>query len=145
MSTRFQINLAVYLVFRQGKKILLLKRANTGYADGKYSIVAGHVDAGESFVKAAIREAKEEAGVLVEPEDLKLALTLHRQRDDGLVYINCFFEVNKFAGTFTNSEPNKCDDLSWFDEDNLPENTLDYVRFALDKIAKGENFAIWGW
>ena len=106
--------------------------------------MSGHVDAGESFVSAAVREAKEEAGVIVKPEDLKLALTLHRQREDDLVYINCFFEVNKFKGTVSNNEPEKCDDLSWFDEDNLPENTLDYVRFALEKIAKGENFATWG-
>ncbi|MEI6728553.1 MAG: NUDIX domain-containing protein [bacterium] len=145
MSTRFQIILAVYLIFRQGNKVLLLKRANTGYADGKYSIVAGHVDAGESFVKAAIREAKEEAGILVEPDDLKLALTLHRQREDGLVDMNCFFEVGNYSGEIKNNEPGKCDDLSWFDEDNLPENTLDYVRFALEKIAKGEIFATWGW
>jgi 8-oxo-dGTP diphosphatase len=145
MSSRFQINLAVYLIFRQGKNILLLKRVNTGYADGKYSLVAGHVDAGESFVSAAIREAQEEAGIVVEPSDLRLALTLHRQREDGLVYINCFFEVGDYSGEIKNNEPGKCDDLSWFDQDNLPESTLDYVRFALEKIAKGENFATWGW
>lgn len=145
MSSRFQINLAVYLIFRQGNKVLLLKRANTGFADGKYSLVAGHVDAGESFLQATVREAKEESNVLVEPDDLKLALTLHRQREDSLVYINCFFEVGNYSGEIKNNEPEKCDDLSWFDLDNLPENTLDYVRFALDKIAKGENFGTWGW
>lgn len=40
---RFKVVPAVYLVLRRGEGVLLLRRANTGYQDGKYSLIAGHL------------------------------------------------------------------------------------------------------
>ena len=69
---------ASYLTLLKDNKVLLLKRFNTGYENGNYSMVAGHVDPGESFVQCIIREAKEEAGIQLDPEDLKVAHVMHR-------------------------------------------------------------------
>lgn len=60
---RHKIVPAVFLLLIKNNKVLLLKRQNTGYADGKYSLVSGHVDKGETMQEAIIREAKEEAGI----------------------------------------------------------------------------------
>ena len=67
MSDRFKLIAAVYLLFRRGDEILLLLRANTGYEDGKYGLVSGHVDGDEPLAAAAAREAREEAGVEIDP------------------------------------------------------------------------------
>ena len=40
---------AVYLVLIKDGKVLMLERKNTGYMDGWYSFIAGHVEKGESF------------------------------------------------------------------------------------------------
>jgi ADP-ribose pyrophosphatase YjhB (NUDIX family) len=142
-NDRFNPYLAVFLIFRENDKILLLKRANTGHQDGNYSMVSGHVDAGESFIDAAIREALEESGVNIKSSDLALAYTLHSDKINR-IYIDLFFNVNNWSGEITNKEPQKCDDLTWFEIDGLPENTVDYVRFVIDEIQKGRNFGSWG-
>lgn len=61
------------------KKVLLLRRFNTGYQDGNYSFPAGHVDEGESVADTLVREAKEEIGVGIKKKDINLAHVMHRK------------------------------------------------------------------
>ena len=58
----FLAPVAVHLLLVKDDRVLLLKRYNTGYEDGNYSVVAGHIDGGEDLKTAMIREAREEAG-----------------------------------------------------------------------------------
>lgn len=139
MSERFKPVAGVYLVFKnQSGEILLLRRYNTGFGDGQYSIVSGHIDGGESFLHAAVREGKEEAGVEIKISDLKVLYVLHRMdKAQNYEAINVFIEVKNWRGEIQNTEPEKCDDLSWFDPASLPENVLDYVKYSLSEIQKG--------
>ena len=110
-------------------KILMLRRANTGWQDGNYSLVAGHAEENEAITTATIREAKEESGVEIKPEDLQLKVVMHRI--DDREQLDFFFEPTKWQGKIKNVEPDKCDDLSWFSLDNLPPNTIPYIREAI--------------
>ena len=38
--------------------------------------------------------------------------------------IDTFFVAQKWEGDIENKEPHKCDDLSWHDLNNLPENII---------------------
>jgi len=143
-ENRFNPYFAVFLVFRKEDKILLSQRFNTGHEDGNYSMVSGHVDEGESFLDAAIREGSEEAGIEIEKQDLSLAYILHVTKPDK-VYIDTFLFVNKYKGELKNMEANKCSDLSWFDIKNLPQNTIEYVKFVIKEIEEGKNFGEFGW
>ncbi|MFZ1039810.1 MAG: NUDIX domain-containing protein [Anaerolineales bacterium] len=79
---RNKLPVAVHLFFLRDKQILLLRRFNTGYEDGNYSVVAGHVDAGESVMQAAIREAREEVGIILQPADIQIVHVMNRKSDD---------------------------------------------------------------
>ncbi|OIO18541.1 MAG: hypothetical protein COY69_00490, partial [Candidatus Magasanikbacteria bacterium CG_4_10_14_0_8_um_filter_32_14] len=59
---RHQNTPASFLVLIKNNKVLL-RRFNTKYEDGNYSMIAGHVDQGKTFTQCIIREAKEEADI----------------------------------------------------------------------------------
>ncbi|ASS74889.1 NUDIX hydrolase [Tumebacillus algifaecis] len=135
---RFKLIPAVHLFFVQEGQVLLLRRANTGYEDGNYSVVAGHLDGYESVIQAAIREAREEAGVEIDPADVQMVGVMHRLSNDERV--DFFVEIVRWTGEIWNREPNKCDDLRWFAWDALPDNLIPYVRRALDNYRQGRWF-----
>lgn len=140
---RFKLIPAVYLLLRKGNQVLLLRRANTGYQDGKYSLIAGHLDGDELGTEAIAREAKEEAGIDVDPANLRFVHVAHRLTRDtpGQERLDLFYELREWGGEIRNAEPQKCDDLSWFDIDNLPTDMLPLVRRVLTSITQGSSYS----
>lgn len=139
---RYQVKFAVYLFLRRDNKILLLKRHNTGYMDGTYSLVSGHVEKGEPAELAMVREAKEEAGIDIDANDLHLVYVTHRltevENDD---YVDFYFEVDKWRGEPVNAEPEKCSEIRWAPVDALPKEMMPYVKEVFEKYSKGGNYA----
>jgi len=133
---------AVCLVLRRGDEVLLLKRSNTGYQDGKYGLISGHLNGNELATHAVAREALEEAGIIIKPEDLRLVHTDHRL-DTGVSpeRIELFFEASKWQGEPKNAEPEKCSELSWHAIINLPQNTIPLVKNVLSKISAGVRYS----
>jgi len=130
---RFKIVPASYLVLIKNNKILLLRRCNTGYEDGKYSFIAGHLDGNETFKQAMTREAEEEAGIIINPDHLEIIHVMHRKVPNE-ERIDMFLTIDKWQGEPKNIETNKCDDLSWFNLNNLPENIIPYIKQAINNI-----------
>ena len=81
-SDRFTLRSAVYLIPIKGEKVLLSLRQNTGWMDGYYSLVSGHLDGNETAEEAMCREAKEEAAIDIEPKDISFTHVIHRLADD---------------------------------------------------------------
>lgn len=140
---RFKLIAAVHLFLIREGKVLLLRRFNTGYEDGKYSVVAGHLDGDEEVKAAAIREAQEEVGVEISPQDLRVVGVMHRKSDDERV--DFFLTTTSWSGKVTNREPDRCDQLAWLDIEELPESVIPYVRRALDNYRRGVWFDSFGW
>jgi 8-oxo-dGTP diphosphatase len=140
---RFKLIPAVYLLLKRDNEVLLLRRANTGYQDGKYSIIAGHLDGDELATSGIVREAKEEAGVTVDAKDVKLVHVCHRltRNQVGQERLDLFFVADKYQGEVANAEPEKCDDLSWFLADKLPDNMLPLVRNVINDIVNGVGYS----
>jgi 8-oxo-dGTP diphosphatase len=128
---RFKLVSAVHLFLITDQRILLARRFQTGFADGLYSVPAGHLDGGETPRQAMIREAQEEVCVKINEKDLEFAHVMHRITDREST--DFFFFCRRWQGEPTIGEPDKCDDLSWFDLNNLPENTVPYIRVAIEQ------------
>jgi 8-oxo-dGTP diphosphatase len=133
----------VHLFFFRENQILLLRRFNTGFRDGEYSVPAGHLDGGETVVAAAAREAEEEIGVQVKAKDTSFSSVMHRIEGDERV--DFFVHVHKWQGEAFNAEPEKCDDLRWVNINQLPPNTVPYVKQAIENHLNAIQFDEYGW
>ena len=144
---RFRVRLAVYLLLERDGKILMLRRSNTGYRDGFYGLVQGHADGGETVQEAMAREAKEEAGITLDPADLEVVHVQHSsaENEPGHEYMCVYMKCTQWSGEPSNGEPEKCDDVSWFSRDSLPANVIPNVQFALDDIQRNVFYDNWGW
>jgi len=143
VGERFRLLVAVHLFLLREDTVLLLRRFNTGYEDGNYSVIAGHLDGDEEVIAATIREAREEVGIAIDPADLAVVGVMHRRAADER--IDFFLVTSRWAGTIRNAEPEKCDALAWRLLDDLPENVVPYVRRALDNYRQGRPFDSYGW
>lgn len=143
MAEKHRVRVAAFAILEREGKILLARRFQTGYADGYYQMPSGHIEAEELPSQAAIREAKEEVGIIISPENLEWVHTMYRinETDRSSDYIDFFFRVTRFEGEPAIMEPHKCDDLQWVSVDELPENTLNVIKETLARIQKGERFS----
>ena len=140
---RFRLVPESHLLLVRDGRILLLKRANTDYEDGKYSVVAGHIEDGETAREAICREAREEAGIELAPDDLAFAQVVHRA--DRGQRVGFFFSASRWRGEPRNTEPHKASDLGWFPLDALPDDMVPYVRQAIARWRTGEHYGESGW
>jgi 8-oxo-dGTP diphosphatase len=143
ISVHAKFPVTIHLFFFRGDQILLLRRFQTGYMDGHFSVPAGHLDGEEKVRMAGVREAREEIGVQIDPQDMVFAGVFHRQSDEERV--DFFFQVRKWIGEPSNAEPEKCDELRWADVEDLPKNTIPYVRRAIENFRAGIQFEEFGW
>ena len=82
----------------------------------------GHVEPGESFVEAVIREVWEETGLLI--ENPTLCGTKQFQTDDGARYVVLFYKTNHFSGELRASDEGE---VFW-----IPRSTLNQYRTTDD-------------
>jgi 8-oxo-dGTP diphosphatase len=131
---------AAYVVLLRDDEVLLQLRRGTGYLDGHWATLAGHVDPGESVHEAAVREAAEEAGIGIDPADLEPLTTLHRfERGGPAVEQRCdvFFVVRRWSGDPAPAEPDKAERMQWFSLAALPDPVVPHERLVLDGLRAG--------
>ena len=140
---RFSLIPEAHLFLFRDKHILLLRRQNTGYEDGNYSVVAGHIDGGETARSAMAREAREEAGLEIRPDDLRMCHAIHRLGTQER--ISFFFSTQVWRGEPKNMEPEKCSELGWYSLTALPPNVVPYIRHAIVQVVQGNSYSEFGW
>jgi 8-oxo-dGTP diphosphatase len=116
------------LLIRDGK-VLFGKRLNCAGA-GTYGVVGGHVEFGESPEACAIRELKEETGLVI--DKLKLVSIINDPRQDTGHYMQFVYLCDDFQGEPQLLEPEKCEGWEWFGINNPPANIFfghrDFLR-----------------
>ena len=151
MAEHFKVPSAVVVMLLRevdGKtQVLLQRRQNTGFMDGLWDLsYAGHVEHGESMTAAAVREAAEELGIKISPENLKFFTLIHKtEKEWDLIFINAYFVCEEFLGEPHIAEPEKCLELKWFDLDGLPDDLINDRKCAVKAYFDGTRYIEYGW
>jgi len=136
-SERHLTRTAVFVVLERNNKYFFLRRANTGWADGLLTVPAGHVDKGHGIIESAIKETKEEAGVIVEPTDLQF-VHVDYLKDE---YVNFYFLAQQFSGEPIIGEPDMASEGIWLNKENLPSDIVPPLKNLFTQMQNGRYFS----
>ena len=125
------------LLYKKGKILLLKQTKRNG---GNYTLVGGNVDASEGAKAALIREAAEEAGLVLRSEHLSLAHVLHKQIGKSQ-RVTLYFKARKFAGELRSLEPKKFTSAEFYPLTKLPANLTGTVRHVLEAYRHGKLYS----
>lgn len=129
------------VMLRNGDKIAMLQRASDAkFMPNCYSLVGGSVERGETFRAAVAREAFEELGVVIAPDDLQFQHVFYRKGTDHELAA-VIFACDSWQSEAYNKEPGKHTALAWFALDELPEKMIPAHRGALQLIAQGVHYS----
>ena len=118
MGRTENVELTVLCLITDGDRILLQNRTKNDWQG--YTLPGGHVEPGESFVDAVIREVKEETGLDI--KNPRLAGVKQFPIEGGR-YVVLLFKANEYSGTVVSSDEGQ---MVWVDSNHLPEiHTVD--------------------
>lgn len=135
----------VHLILERPDGCILLAERAGGYGAGALNIPGGKLEDGEDALTAAVREAREELGIDVEPEQVRGVSVVHHRSPDGHSRVGFFFATRVWVGEPINAEPDKCAGLLWVDPRHLPAHTIAYTAAGIRAYLNGTPIVLDGW
>ena len=105
------VELTVLCLIQDGTRVLLQNRVKEDWKG--YTLPGGHVEPGESFVDAVVREMKEETGLTISKPHL---VGIKQFPIENGRYIVLLFKATEFVGEVVSSEEGE---MEWIELDNL--------------------------
>ncbi|WP_059012238.1 NUDIX domain-containing protein [Streptomyces specialis] len=141
---------AVVVHDRETDRVVLLQRGpRAKFGQGLWDLPVGKCDPGEPVTAAAVRELREETGLLTDPADLRLAHVVHAAHgvESPNGFLTVVFVTHRWSGTLVNAEPHKHSRVAWVGTDEIPERiVLSADRVIRHCLGGGEpGITLHGW
>jgi len=123
---------SAHVVIINDEKVLILRRSPTDeWMPNHYGLPGGKLNEGETIQEAACRECKEEAGITIEPQNLKLLSKVSNNKN------HAFFSTTKFTGIPKLDFEH--DDFQWVNPKNLSNykvvpDLIEIIQAALEGL-----------
>ena len=117
MSRSEPVELTVMCMLRDGQGRLLMQQQKPSWPG--LAFPGGHVEPGESFTGAVVREMREETGLTI--LDPQLCGVKQFQTSEGVRYVVLFYRASRFTGTLT---PSAEGEVFWLPRQQLSEYRL---------------------
>ncbi|AKZ53386.1 putative MutT family protein [Streptomyces ambofaciens ATCC 23877] len=139
------IGVHLHLERPDGTVLLGLRHPDSAFAPSTWHVLAGHCEQ-ENAIACLLREAREEAGLHIERQDVELVHVIHHVDKAGdRPRIGLFFRARTWSGEPELREPDKCTQWRFWDPAALPDNLVSHTRQAIAKIQNGDLYSESGW
>ena len=126
---RPKVGVGIIIKNKEGK-ILVGKRI--GSHSPYYSIPGGHLEMGERFEEAAIKEVKEETGIdIINPKVYSVCNNLVTFQEEGIHAVSINLYTSEFVGIPQVMEKDKCEGWQWCFPNELPEPHFEASTLAV--------------
>lgn len=125
--------ISVDIFVYKNNQILLGKRKDNFTKNSTFAPPGGHLENGETLRNCALREVKEETGLIVKLEDV---VTIHENNTYGKHYVIICFRAKWIRGKPKVLEPEKCYFWEWYSLSNLPEPLFANNLIAIKNLRK---------
>ncbi len=130
------VGVGVMVRNQKGQFLLGLRTENSRNEPGKWTFPGGGIEFGEKLFDCAKREAKEEAGIEVEPVRL-VKVVDHIIANENQHWVNPIVEARLVKGKPKVMEPNKMCEWKWFSLEEMPENLTINMTELFQDIREG--------
>ncbi|MEV7157047.1 NUDIX domain-containing protein [Streptomyces misionensis] len=139
------VGVHLYLEDAHGRILLGLRHPDSAYAGSMWHFLAGHCER-EDAVSCLIREAEEEAGLVIDPDDVELVHLVHLvDSPSARPRIGLVFRARTWSGTPAVREPDRCVEWRWWNPKDLPDAVVPYTRQAIEGVLAGRLYSQRGW
>ncbi|MGI5262394.1 NUDIX hydrolase [Streptomyces angustmyceticus] len=139
------IGVHLHLEDDDGRVLLGLRHPHSTYAGNTWHYLAGRCEQ-ESAVTCLVREAQEEAGLVIDPADVELVHVVDVvDTSGGQPLMQLVFQARRWKGVPEIREPDKCLAWQWWEATDLPGHLVPYTRAAIEGIAAGRTYSEMGW
>lgn len=138
IQRRFRTILTARLLLEYREHTLYLSQAKSN--GESFTLPGGKIEGEEYAKEALIREAFEEAGIILSKKSLHLVHVVYK-RLHSTTEIIFFFRAATWKGELKVNEPDKFKDTVWLPNDEPPSRLPAVIKSAMSKIAKGKIFS----
>ena len=131
MSADPRVRVGVGVIVRRAGRLLMMRRApGASHGEGCWSVPGGWVDHGETPAEAAVRELREETGI-VGRDPYLVTVVANTYPEHGDMHVVClFYAVTASTGEPVNAEPDKAAEVLWVPRTQVIEKTPHFAPFA---------------
>ncbi|MFH8342568.1 NUDIX domain-containing protein [Streptomyces sp. AM6-12] len=139
------VGVHLYLQDERGRVLLGLRHPDAAYAGDTWHFLAGHCER-EAAVGCLVREAGEEAGLVIDPAGVELVHVVHLlDPPTARPRIQLVFRARSWSGTPEVREPDRCAEWRWWPPESLPRQLVPYARTAIEGVLANRSYSEVGW